>query len=71
MAAVKKEALHDITKIFKADGRLNVLEGQVGLTHALGQHAAGHLDIKNGKATVTPLDDGSEDVDIHFNRKQV
>lgn len=66
---VKKEKLHDITQIFGDDGLLNVLGGMVGLTHALGQNAAGHLAIYNGKAAVTPNADGSEHVSINFDRK--
>lgn len=67
--SVKKEKLHDIEQIFKADGSLNVLHGMTGLTHFLGQHAAGHVAISQGKVTVTSQDDGSENVVIFFNRK--
>lgn len=67
--SVKKEQLHDLAQIFKADGTLNVLHGMTGLTHFLGQHAAGHVAISKGKVAITPLGDGSEDVTISFNRK--
>lgn len=67
--AVKKEQLHDIAQIFKADGTLNVLHGMSGLTHFLGQHAAGHVAISGGKVAVSQRGDGSEDVTISFNRK--
>lgn len=66
---VKKEKLYDITQIFKSDGTLNVLGGMTGLTHFLGQHAAGHVAVSNGKAAVTQNADGSERVSIQFDRK--
>lgn len=67
---VKKEKLHDITEVFKSDGTLNVLPGVTGLQHFLGQHAAGHVEIKGGHVSIGPQDaDGFEDVTISFKRK--
>lgn len=67
---VKKEKLHDIKEVFKPDGTLNVLTGMTGLQHFLGQHAGGHVEIKDGHVDVgAPGSDGFEDVTITFKRK--
>ena len=69
MALIKKSQIPDIKELFNADGTLNTQSVVTAGLHAFGQHAAGHVQISNGKASQTDLGGNKKHISIEFDRQ--